>query len=181
MLVGACRTHHRQPLSSKSLARQGLAAAASHASKSSRKFLREPMQRWLPKPSLRPRTGPAQQMSAPSRTRQNRFRDGQSLKGGMRTTLPPKTAQFLGGPEAADRQNDEDAASLADRKRCRRAFLPAGTRRGLRTCRCRRQTSLRQLPGTRTGSPFAPININCMRQRLNEATTGLALRVIPVN
>ncbi|WP_246252271.1 (2Fe-2S)-binding protein [Mesorhizobium camelthorni] len=106
--------------------------------------------RWPPKASLRPRRliRPAQQMSAPSGTRQGRKPISESAiaSGRMRRTSPPQTVQFLAAPEAGGRQmatlqwrlprrqgerppakRHSACANSTDRKRCREhLFLPAG-------------------------------------------------------
>ncbi|WP_245444669.1 iron-sulfur cluster assembly scaffold protein [Microvirga sp. KLBC 81] len=80
--------------SSRLRATQWLAAATSHASKPLRKCLSGSMQRWSPKASLRQTRpiGPAQRISAPSRTRQgrSRFRNRRSRPVGCGEHRHPK-------------------------------------------------------------------------------------------
>ncbi|WP_244627478.1 Fe-S cluster assembly protein NifU [Microvirga tunisiensis] len=125
----AVRINRLTPLS-RSRTRQRLAAAASHASKPSRKCLSGSMQRWSPKTSLRQNRPirPAQRMSAPSVTRQDRgrVRNRRSRQVGCEN-IATRNSSALSGTQSRQPSNDDAAANSTDRKRCRgHAFLPAG-------------------------------------------------------
>ncbi|WP_246529697.1 Fe-S cluster assembly protein NifU [Microvirga zambiensis] len=161
-----------------------LAAAASLASKPSRKCLFGSMRRWSPKASLRQNRPirPAQRMSAPSRTRQgrSRFRSRRSRPVGCGEHCHPKQFSFQ-----RDRKlpavKDDAAANSADRNRCRgHAFLPAADGGDCELVDVDGEQVYVKLSGACTGCQRASVTINGMRQKLHEAT-GLALRVLPVS